>query len=67
MGIEPDVPERLRGLRGLERRRGPSGRDRVDHRADSHDDLANAVAGVVAVVRSERARYFSDAEAPVVW
>jgi hypothetical protein len=35
----------LRELRGLERRRGPSGRDRVDHPPGSHDDLANAVAG----------------------
>jgi hypothetical protein len=37
----------LRELRGLERRRGSSGRDRVDHRPGSHDDRANAVAGLV--------------------
>jgi len=37
----------LRELRGLERRRGPSGRDRIDHRPGEHDDRANAVAGVV--------------------
>ena len=36
----------LRELRGLERRRGTAGRDRVDHRPGSHDDRANAVAGV---------------------
>ena len=41
-----DVPELLRELRGLERRRGPSGRDKVDHRSGQHDDLANATAGV---------------------
>lgn len=44
-----DLPELLRELRGLERRRGPSGRDRVDHRPGSHDDRANAVAGLVVV------------------
>lgn len=43
----PDMPDLLRELRGLERRRGSSGRDRVDHRPGAHDDLANAVAGVV--------------------
>jgi hypothetical protein len=32
-------------LRGLERRRGPSGRDLVDPRRGAHDDLANAAAG----------------------
>jgi hypothetical protein len=40
-----DVPELLRELRGLERRRGPSGRDRVDHGRAQHDDRANAAAG----------------------
>jgi len=42
----PDDPELLRELRGLERRRGPSGKDRVDHRPGAHDDRANAVAGL---------------------
>jgi hypothetical protein len=46
----PDVPELLRELRGLERRRGPSGRDRVDHGPGAHDDRANAVAGVVSLL-----------------
>ncbi len=32
---------------GLERRTGPSGRDRVDHTADRHDDLSNAAAGAL--------------------
>ncbi len=49
----PDDPAILRELRGLERRRGPSGRDRVDHPPGGHDDLANAVAGVVATLRAE--------------
>jgi hypothetical protein len=46
----PDFPELLRELRGLERRRGTSGRDRVDHVPGSHDDLANAVAGAAHLV-----------------
>jgi hypothetical protein len=45
-----DDPELLRELRGLERRRGHSGRDRVDHRAGASDDRANAAAG--ALVRA---------------
>lgn len=45
-----DLPELLRELRGLERRRGASGRDRVDHRPGAHDDLAAALAGVVALL-----------------
>ena len=46
----PDVPEPLRELRGLERRRGPSRRDRVDHGPEGHDDRANVVAGVVSLL-----------------
>ena len=43
----PPDPTLLRELHVLERRRGRSGRDRVDHRPGGHDDRANAVAGVV--------------------
>lgn len=41
-----DHPQLLRELRGLERRRGSSGKDRVDHRSGSgqHDDAANSAA-----------------------
>lgn len=51
-----EQPELLRELRGLERRRGTSGRDKVDHRAGSHDDRANAAAGalVSAAARKEK-------------
>jgi hypothetical protein len=42
-----DLPDLLRELRGLERRRGQSGRDRVDHVPGAHDDRANAAAGAV--------------------
>jgi hypothetical protein len=47
--LDPDVSELLRELRGLERHRGPSGRDRVDHRPGQHDDLANAAAGALVL------------------
>ena len=44
-----DMPELLRELRSLERRRGgPGGKDRVDHAPGQRDDLANCVAGIVA-------------------
>ena len=36
-------------LRRLERRRGRSGKDSLDHPASGSDDLANALAGVVNV------------------
>jgi len=48
--VVPRDPALLRELRGLERRRGPSGRDRVDHHPGAHDDRANAVAGLVALL-----------------
>jgi hypothetical protein len=34
-------------LCGLERRTGRGGRDSIDHRPGAHDDLANAVAGLI--------------------
>ena len=37
-------------LRRLERRRGRSGKDRVDHPPMGSDDVANAVAGAVNLV-----------------
>jgi hypothetical protein len=48
----PDQAELLRELRCLERRRGPSGRDRVDHPPRAHDDRANAAAGVAGLLLS---------------
>jgi hypothetical protein len=50
----PNDPALLRELRGLERRRGFAGRDRVDHRGRAHDDRANACAGVIHVARPHR-------------
>jgi hypothetical protein len=52
----PDDPALLRELRGLERRRGTAGRDRVDHRPGSHDDRANALAGCVWLAATESDR-----------
>jgi hypothetical protein len=49
-----DHPECLRELRGLERHRGASGRDRVDHRPGAHDDLANAAAGALVLAHRSR-------------
>jgi hypothetical protein len=37
-------------LAALERRPGANGKDRVDHRAGSHDDSSNATAGVIAAL-----------------
>ena len=47
----PPVDKLQRQLCALERRTGRGGRDHVDHPPRGHDDLANAVAGVVAVVK----------------
>jgi len=46
----PDDSDLLRELRSLERKRGPSGRDRVDHRPGAHDDRANAAAGLAELL-----------------
>jgi hypothetical protein len=58
-----DLPDLLRELRGLERRRGPSGRDKVDHRHGLHDDVANSCAGaVVAASRVNKTPFFFQSE-----
>lgn len=44
-----DSPDLLREFRGLERRRGSAGRDRVDHAPGRHDDRANAVTGALVL------------------
>jgi hypothetical protein len=46
----PDDKKLLSELRGLERRRGTVGRDKVDHRPGSFDDRANSLAGVAWLV-----------------
>jgi hypothetical protein len=49
----PADPELMTQLVGLERKRGSSGRDKIDHRTGGHDDVANAVAGLCAMLLSE--------------
>jgi hypothetical protein len=45
-GVElPDDKRLFNELRRLERRRGRTGKDTVDHPPRLHDDLANSVAG----------------------
>jgi hypothetical protein len=48
--VLPDHPKLLRELRLLERRTHRSGRDKVDHGRNGHDDHANAVCGVLRVL-----------------
>jgi len=45
----------LKELRQLEWRRGRTGKDIIDHPAGVYDDLANAVAGVVYLLRQQAA------------
>jgi hypothetical protein len=46
--------ERLRNqLVSLERHTGPSGRDQITHPPNSHDDVANAVAGALVLAAKE--------------
>lgn len=44
----PDHPKLVDQIAGLERRVARGGRESIDHPPHGHDDLANAVAGVVA-------------------
>ena len=60
-----DDSDLLRELRGLERRRGAAGRDRVDHRRGSHDDRAAAAAG--ALVQAVAGDAGDDWEVGPVW
>jgi hypothetical protein len=54
-GIELlDVPRLAAQLCGLERRTSRAGKDSIDHAPGGHDDLANSVAGVAALVCQAR-------------
>ena len=46
----PDHPTLLRDLRDLERRRGRSGKDSVDHPRGLMDDTSNVVSGLVSLL-----------------
>ena len=50
----PPDPKMARRLEALERRTGRSARDMIDHPPGGHDDLANAVAGAVALLVAGR-------------
>ena len=50
----PPDDKLARQIAGLERRTGRNGRDIIDHSPGGHDDLANAVAGLVATVKAPR-------------
>jgi hypothetical protein len=45
-----DQPRLISQLVGLERRVARGGRDTIDHAPGAHDDCANAVAGLAAIV-----------------
>jgi hypothetical protein len=49
-----DLPRLAHELAGLERRTSRAGRDSIDHTPGGHDDLANAVAGVLVGIDLDR-------------
>jgi hypothetical protein len=57
-----DVPRLVAQLCGLERRTARSGRDSIDHAPGAHDDVANAVAGVLVHVTEKGAPMIITAE-----
>jgi len=68
--IQVELPEDrtlLKELRQLERRRGRSGKDTIDHPSGAHDDLANAVAGVVYLLRQQAAVPIVAPDAAMFW
>ncbi|MDP2358565.1 MAG: hypothetical protein Q8M31_21270 [Beijerinckiaceae bacterium] len=58
-------------LTGLQRRTARGGRDSIDHASGAHDDIANAVAGALALVARPKARVFYGMHAiigaPIHW
>ncbi|WP_245462015.1 hypothetical protein [Shinella sp. JR1-6] len=52
-----DIPVLVTQLCGLERRTARGGRDSIDHSPGAHDDVANAVAGVLTQARTRRSTY----------
>jgi hypothetical protein len=49
----------LSQLCNLERRTARGGRDSIDHAPGAHDDVANAVAGVIAALTASKSTYDS--------
>jgi hypothetical protein len=54
-----DHPKLMTQLVGLERRTARSGKDSIDHSPGAHDDVANAVAGVLTNLTTKKYRYDS--------
>ena len=50
-----DIPRLASQFCGLERRTSRAGRDQIDHAPGAHDDLANAVAGVLLMADARKA------------
>jgi hypothetical protein len=61
-----DIPELLREFRGLERRRGSSGKDRIDHGPRMHDDRANSAAAALVLAKAQVPVDLSQAYVPTV-
>jgi hypothetical protein len=57
-----DIPRLTAQLCGLERRTSRGGRDSIDHTPGAHDDIANAVAGVLVHVTDKPAPIIITAE-----
>lgn len=49
-----DIPVLSRQLSGLERRTSRGGKDSIDHAPGGHDDVANAVAGAIALTTTKK-------------
>lgn len=65
----PDHPKAVNQICALERRTARGGRDSIDHPPGAHDDLANALAGVIALCRAPKrhgpqVRSFADKHEP---
>lgn len=54
-----DHPKLLTQLVGLERRTARGGKDSIDHAPSAHDDVCNAVAGVLTTLTSKKSSYDS--------
>ena len=49
-----DHPRAIAQLASLERRTFPSGKDRIDHPLNGHDDIANSIAGAAVLASQDR-------------
>jgi hypothetical protein len=53
-----DIEKLKTEFRRLERRRGRSGKDSIDHPPRGSDDIANAVAGVICLASEHGGQFF---------